>query len=139
MKFVPWKVPGEQVSYLAFCDILFLLGDIGGHQPWSVGLTVNVHCQLDWTWSHLGDTPLGVSVKARNEKGRSTRSVRAPVRRLGFGLNKNEKTWESKLRTSIDLSWFPHPLSSYLPHGERLYSQTVSDKPFFLELLPVRL
>lgn len=73
-------------------------------------MVASLGCHGDKILSLLGDTPLGVSVRARNEKGRSTRSVRATVHRLDFGLNKNEKTWESKLRTSIDLSQFPHPV-----------------------------
>lgn len=43
------------------CKGFNVCGQKGG---WEDTVMVNLHCQPDWIWNHLGDRSLGVSVDA---------------------------------------------------------------------------
>lgn len=65
----------------------------------------NLYCQPDWISNSLGDTPLGVSVKAFHEKFKTKQG--RPILSVGDSrLDRLEWVGECEQRTNVDLCLF---------------------------------
>lgn len=130
---------------------------IGFNKSWVylvwLPVTVHLHCQHDWAWNHLGDTPLGVPVRVFLEVYLRRGDPPWTWKTSSLRLNKWRK-WDKyqglslcASRLQIHHDQLPHltPLKlealswPQLPHHDGLHPYTVDQKESFCpQVVPVR-